>query len=109
MPGHRSNDRSQERDLLLGYLAAPCYGRPLPYRLHTPAPRHRIGIVTRQVLREAGYCRMIKDRDYVYDLAEPLLESVDEDGARNGAATQFEERVMDPHLLCAHGLPPEDH
>src|SRR4028118_2415039 len=52
--------------------------------------------------------RRVEDDDRVDDLAESLLEPVDQEGAGDRAATQLEEVVAGPDLPCtAESGPPE--
>ncbi len=70
-------------------------------RLGTPEPLDSLGVGLAQEAGQALDRRRVEDGDHVHDLAEPLLQAVDQDRARDRVAAQFEEAVLDADRLDA--------
>ena len=91
---------SGARTAAISLLADPVGRTALPaafaQRLRAPEPLHRPRVLRGQVGGEPRDRRRVEDRHHVDDLAQLLLQAVDEDRAGDRVAAELEEAVVDP-------------
>src|SRR5262249_23479440 len=65
----------------------------------TPAPGHRPRVLAAQVVGELGDGRRVEDHHHLDDLAQLLLEAIDQHGAGDRVAAELEEAVVNADPL----------
>ena len=94
--GERRDDLAQQLD---GHRVHPAAGAGLRPGVQPPEAGHGLRVVGHQIPGHPLYGGVIEEGHHVDDLAQGLLQPVDQDGAQDGVAAGLEEGVVDSDLL----------